>query len=406
MNTGSPSAETGAEGIHRAARIILSFLTVVGAISTDFFVMSLPNVAATLGSSPAETQLSVSAFVITFGFGQVFWGPLSDRFGRRPVLFTALGVYVLSCVGCAFAWNIETLIAWRFVQGFGACAGPLIARAIVRDAYRGEEAARLVAFMAIVLGITPILAPLAGVMVSEFLGWRFLFIAMALAVGSMIAAVAVALPETSPPSRDGKGLLAQWTVAHVAHLRNPRLLFQVFLVGLCGSSVFSFISGSSFVYVEAIGASAIAYSLAFMSTGAGYVCGATALMRSTAGERRNLRTGLGCWTAGGLALAIIAFIDLPKGLDGVLILTLPIILYMFGLGYVLPIATARALAAAERDAGAASGLIGMFQYLCAAGGGVMVALLSNGTHFGMCVVLAVSPLLALLAIGARHVWVR
>ncbi len=386
----------------RAARIVLGCLTAVGAISLDFYLMAMPAIALALSASDADTQLTVSAFVVTFGLGQIFWGPVSDRFGRRVTLFVGLALYVVGSLGSAVAWNIESLIGWRLLQGFGACCGPMIARAMVRDAYRGQEASRVLALMAVILGLTPIVAPVIGGLVSEYAGWRYQFIIMGAMALILIVAVALGVRETHQPSGKGISLALQWVRAYGAHLTNRRLLYFAALVLLCAAGVFTFVSASAFIFIGEIGATPIGYAIAFSAAAGGYVMGATLLMRSKSKDRAVMFRGLVLWVGAGVTLGVLGVFDLPSGLTGMVLLAVPLMVFMMGIGHVLPVVTSMALSAAETDVGAASGLIGMMQYVSGAIAGAAVGYVSQGSHAGMCFVMAGASLSGLLLIGLRE----
>lgn len=173
----------------RVLILILGALMAFGPLSIDLYLPSFPRIAASFSVSPARVELSLASFFIGLALGQLLYGPLSDRLGRRPTVLLGLGVYTIASTGCAFAQSLEFLIAARFIQALGACAGIVVTRAVVRDRFEAKEAARVFSTLMLVMGAAPILAPLIGGAVSQFAGWRALF--GLLAASSLICWVAV-----------------------------------------------------------------------------------------------------------------------------------------------------------------------------------------------------------------------
>src|SRR5581483_6382371 len=152
--------------------LILGALTAFGSLSIDMYLPSFPTLEQELRASPSAVQFSLAAFFVGMALGQAFYGPLADRFGRKQPLYVGVSLYVLASMGCALAPNIETLIALRFVQAVGGCAGIVIARAMVRDLFDHQDSARVFSLLTLVLGVAPILAPLLGAQVLKYFGWR------------------------------------------------------------------------------------------------------------------------------------------------------------------------------------------------------------------------------------------
>ena len=179
--------------------IVLGLLTAVGPFAIDMYLPALPAIGTDLQVTPGAVQLSVVAFFTAVGLCQLVYGPVSDMFGRRRPLFIGMILYTIGGIGCALAPNIETLIAMRFLQGVGACAGMTIPRAIIRDLHTGPSAARLMSLVMLVFSVSPMLAPLSGSMVSVLVGWRAIFAVLAFfgVLGLLLAIFA--LPETRLP---------------------------------------------------------------------------------------------------------------------------------------------------------------------------------------------------------------
>ena len=182
--------------------VVLGLLTTIGPFAIDMYLPALPAIGRALGADPHAMQVSLMAFFIAVGAGQLVAGPLSDMFGRRRPMVAGLVLFMLASIGCAFAPNVGVLVALRFVQGLGACACMVTPRAVVRDLYTGPEAARMMSLLLMVYSVSPILAPLAGSLVAESLGWRAVFVAVAAVGLAGLAMLLACLLYTSPSPRD------------------------------------------------------------------------------------------------------------------------------------------------------------------------------------------------------------
>src|SRR5665213_4563879 len=179
-----------------ALTAVLGLMTAMGPLSVDMYLPSMPAIARELGTDDAHVQLTLSTFLAGFAVGQFFHGPLSDRYGRKPVLLIAFGLYVIASAACAFTHSIELLILARFVQAVAACGPIVIARAIVRDLYDGPRGGREMARMGMIMGVVPAIAPILGGVLHDLAGWRSIFAVMVLYGLAMTGVVALALPET------------------------------------------------------------------------------------------------------------------------------------------------------------------------------------------------------------------
>src|SRR4051794_21451200 len=179
-----------------ALTLLLSMLTGLGPLSVDMYLASLPSIGRLLDAPTSQVQLTISAYLVGFAIAQVFYGPLSDRHGRRPVLIVALGIYLLATLACALAFSIETLIAARLVQALGGSGASVLARAVVRDMYEGSRVGRELARMAAIMALAPLVAPLIGGVLQTAFGWRSNFVALFCFDAAALAMVWLLLPET------------------------------------------------------------------------------------------------------------------------------------------------------------------------------------------------------------------
>src|SRR4051812_33786500 len=181
--------------------LLLGLLSAIGPFAIDMYLPALPAIGQSLHADIGAVQMSLTAFFLSLGAGQLLYGPVSDMFGRKPPLYVGLVVFALASVGCAMATDIQTLIVLRFIQGLGAAAGMAIPRAVVRDLHTGTDAARLMSLLMLVFSVSPILAPLAGSVVIAFAGWRGVFWAVTIAAVAGLAMTVRLLDETRPASQ-------------------------------------------------------------------------------------------------------------------------------------------------------------------------------------------------------------
>ena len=232
---------------------LLTALVALGPLSTDMYLPALPTLMRAFGAGVAPAQFTLSVFLMGFAFGQLLIGPLSDRFGRRPVLLWGMALYAVASVVCATAGDFQQLTAARLFQALGACCGPVVGRAVVRDVYGRERAARMFAYMAMAMAAAPAVAPMIGGFLTQWPGWRGIFLVLGLVGAGLALALALMLSETNPnlnpeAVRPGR-LLANYRLL----LGDRRYCGYVLCFAGVFSSLFAFISGSSFVLIDGLG---------------------------------------------------------------------------------------------------------------------------------------------------------
>jgi len=368
--------------------LLLGALIALTPLGTDLYVPALPAIAQALQASVESSQHTVTTFFLGLAVGQLVWGPLSDRFGRKPVLVVGIALALLASVAGAFASTVEALIWVRLAQGFGLSAGPVAARSVARDLFAHEHAAQLLARMTIVFSVVPIAAPIAGAGLLRF-GWPAVFVALAAASVLLIAAVLRLLPETAPvtPRRP----LAH---AYGAIVREPSFGAHLLLLLCTFSGIFAFVSNSTFVLQQGLHVTPQAYALLFAAVMLGQIVGAwlgsRLVMRLGIGAMLRLGTRLAC-VAGiaalGLALARVNHWSAVVG---------PMAVYMFASSCIIPAATAAALSPFPRAAGAASSLIGTLQFALGAAVSGALGARFDGTAAPMALVVALGGTSALL----------
>lgn len=382
--------------------VLLTALVALGPISTDLYLPSLPGMVRHFGADVAEVQLTLSLFIAGLAMAQLAYGPLSDRFGRRPAMLCGLGIYVAASLACLAAPSMPVLILARFVQAVGACAGPVLARAIVRDVHGREGAARVLAYMSAAMALAPAVGPIIGGFVEAYLGWRANFAVLTLYGGVGLAAAAFMLPETNAQP-DPEAARPANMLANYRRLLGARVyLGYVLACAFAYSAIFAFISGSSFVLVDMVGLDPRQYGFCFAAVVVGYIAGATLagrLTRRTGHDRPILLGGLLASLAGLLLLGVGWSGVEWRGATGAAAFVLPMAVAMVGIGLVMPNAMAGAIGPYARLAGAASALLGFIQMSVAALVGAAVGLLYDGTARGMTGAIALS--VALIPLSFR-----
>jgi DHA1 family bicyclomycin/chloramphenicol resistance-like MFS transporter len=370
-----------------ALTVLLAALTAIGPLTTDMYLPSLPDIARLLGATTAQTQLTISSYLAGFAVGQIFYGPLADRHGRKPVLLGAMALYCAATFACALSTSIEMLIAARVLRAIGGSGGIVLARAIVRDLYSGARAGRELSLIGAVMALAPVFAPLLGGVLQTALGWRSVF--FTLLAGGLAGAAIVwpLLPETlatraAEPVSPVTMLRSYRVVA-----RDPAYLAYLGLATTSFAGLFAWISGSSFVLQYLYGLTPFQFGVAFAVGSVGYMGGTTLAARLVMRHEldRTLGYGAAAMAGGGIAMVLAVAFALTSAAS----LVLPMSLYLAGLGMVLPQAIAGAMTPFPERAGAASALLGFVQQSAAALCGALVGALLGATAWPLAGVIAV-----------------
>jgi DHA1 family bicyclomycin/chloramphenicol resistance-like MFS transporter len=344
--------------------LLLAMLTALGPLSMDMYLPSLPDIAHVLGAPVARTQLTISSYLIGFAVGQMIYGPLSDRYGRRPVLLAAVALYLASTLACAAAQSVDLLIAARLLQGISGSGAIVLARAIVRDVYSGVQAARELSLMGSISATAPIVAPMIGGVLQAGFGWRANFICMS--VGGLIALLVAGrlLPETLRPDNRASPLsFFSMMRGYGAVARHRGFLVYLGIITTTYAGLFAWVSGASVVLQGVYGMSAVAFGFTFALGAAGYMLGAMIATRLVVrlGLDRTIGVGVVVIAAGGLSLALAVATGVPG-----LWLVAAMALYLAGVGLAMPQAMAGALTPFPDRAGTAASLMGLVQQALAA----------------------------------------
>jgi MFS transporter, DHA1 family, multidrug resistance protein len=377
-----------------ALTALLALVTALGPVSTDMYLPSMPDISRVLGAPIADVQLTLSVYLAGYALGQIAYGPVSDRYGRRPILLFALALFCIANLGCALAPNIEALIAARTFQALGGSGAIVVVRAIVRDLYAGARAGRELSLMGAIMALAPIVAPLLGGVLQTGFGWRANFV-VTFCIGLIATALVWrSLPETLARRAPEPLTLMGTLRVYRGFTKNRGFLAHLGIIACSFAGLFAWISGSSFVLQDIYGLSPFGFSLAFVVGSLGFMLGtllATQLVMRI-GLDRTLGWGALALAAGGLALMA----SVALGTTSVAALVLPISLYLCGLGLTMPQAMAGALTPFPNRAGAASSLIGFVQQSSAAILGAVVGHTLGNSAWPMAAPIATMGCLALL----------
>ena len=349
--------------------LALGLLSAIGPLAIDLYLPAFPTMVRDLHASPGEVQRTLSAFFLALAAAQIPVGSFGDRFGRKLPLYLGLGLFVLMSLACAVAASAPMLVALRFVQGFGVCAGTAVSRAMIRDLQSGHKAARLMALSFLIIGISPVLAPAIGSFLLGVMPWRGLFVVMA-GMGLFGLVVAALLPETLPPER--RIPVRQPVLpAYGALLGNPRFIAAALIAGLATTIPYTYVTAAPFVFTGVFHLSPRAYSLLL---GVNAVCsiGLTQvspnLMRRWGPRRLILTTmGVGAVTTLCFAAAVAA------GFGGLALFQVFSMLLFCVTGLSLTPAAISALDAGSSGAGAAAGMLGTLQLIVTAGASALIS---------------------------------
>jgi DHA1 family bicyclomycin/chloramphenicol resistance-like MFS transporter len=339
---------------------VVSLMVAFGPMTIDLYLPALPAIAADLATDAERVQRTLSIYIVGFAFSQLIYGPVSDRFGRRPALFFGVGLYIVASIACALAQSVDQLIAFRFLQAVGASCGPVLGRAVVRDYYTREEAARVMSWVISVMALAPILAPVLGGLIATWADWRMNFWVLTGFGGLVFFSVLLFLGESNR-HKDPTAIDFGAMTKNFGSMLRHRIFVGFLLTNVCMfGGLFSWLLGSSFVLIDRMGLTPMEYGIAFGIASVGFLSGAqtTARLVRRLGIERMCILGAGCAAVGGFTILMLLW----SGADTPVAVMAPTIVYFFGMGITVPNIQAGAVSPFPRSAGAASSLIGLFQY--------------------------------------------
>ncbi|WP_192457532.1 multidrug effflux MFS transporter [Musicola keenii] len=371
--------------------LILGSLAALGPLCTDLYLPALPQLASELSTSTATAQFSLTAGLLGLGFGQLIFGPLSDKRGRRGPLLWSLIMLLLTSAWCALASDIGQLIIARLLQGIAGAGGAVLSRAVARDLYAGHELTRFFTLLMLVNGLAPILSPVLGGALMTLTNWRGIFVTLTLIAILLLLMSALRLPETLPAKRRIDGGIGAMLASLGSLLQARQFMGLCLTQGFSGAGMFAYIGGSPFVLQEIYGLSPQAFSLCFAVNSVGLIIAGQLAERLCRrwGENGVLRLGLGIAIVASLVLALAGYLHAP--LIGIL---LPLFLAVSMIGFIGPCASALAMQSQGGKAGSASALLGLSMFALGALSVPLTGLSGGTSALSMGVVILTCYLLA------------
>lgn len=365
--------------------LILGALSAFGPLAIDFYLPAFPAMAQAFATDEKHVQVTLAAYFLGLSIGQLAYGPVADRFGRRKPLMFGVTLFTLASLACAYAPNLDTLVLARFVQALGGCAGMVLSRAIVSDKCDPVASAKVFSQLMLVMGLAPILAPMLGGVLVNVAGWQSIFLALSLFSAGCLLAVSLGLPESLPehiPRQPLSGALRQYL-----RLFADRVFIGHALTGgIAIAGMFAYIAGSPFVFIKLYGVPAEHYGWLFGTNAAGFILVAQVNARLLAkrGPAFLLARAVWLYLAAGLVLLGVAAMH-PTQLWPLLV---PLFVCISSLGCIIPNASACAMSGQGARAGSASALMGCLQFSVAAGAAALVGLLHDGSAVPMALVIS------------------
>lgn len=359
-------------------RVLLVLSTLLGfaSISTDLYLPALPAMAAALRADPGTVELTIAGYLAGFGTGQLLWGPVGDRYGRRGPVAAGLVLFVIGSAGCAVSASVWQMIGWRLVQAAGACSGVVLARAMVRDLYPRDRAAQMLSTLMTVMAVAPLMGPVIGGQILVLAGWRAIFWTL-VGIGLATLLALFTLPETLPPEARNAEPLGRASARYGELVRHRAMLGYAGATGFFYAGTFAYVAGTPFAYIavhhvppQLYGA---LFALGIVGIMAANLVNARLVVRL--GSDRLLRVGTAVAAVAGVASAMTAW----TGWGGLAGLVGPLFVFVSATGFIVANSVVGAFALAPQRAGAVSALVGAIQYGSGMAGSALVGAFADGT---------------------------
>jgi len=371
--------------------IILGAIIAVGPLTIDIYLPAFSAIARDFAVSDAIVQLSLSTYFIGLAFGQIFYGPIIDRYGKKPPLFFGLILFLAASLLCSFATSINQIIILRFFQAFGACACTVVPRSIVRDIFSPQESARVFSHLLLVMGVAPIMAPLLGNILLEIYNWRAIFIFLALFAIFCLLLSHLKIPETRGFNEDEKisdGLKKYWGILH-----DKNFVINSIIGGFTMSSLFSYITGSPFLYLEFFEMSPRQYGYIFSINSIGFVIASQINAKILKKTPLNIALEKALWMP---AIAALALIFIAPIYTNFYFVTFLFFITLCSCGMIMPNTSALALANHAQRSGSAAALLGTIQFILATIASLLISHLHDGSIMPTCIIVGVCGLMPLI----------
>lgn len=375
--------------------LLLAFLAAIGPLSIDTYLPSLPAIAADFGANSSAAQQSVTAFFVGIAAGQLIAGPLSDRYGRRPILLIGFGLFFITCIACALAPNIETLIYARLLQGLSAAVSPAAGRAMVRDIWEGNEAARAMSYITMAMVAAPLLAPMIGGVIMSYWEWRTIFWFLLAFAALALALVLIRLPETNGPEKRGDVRLPDYFRAYGRVLSEQQSWAYLLCGGFSLATMFAYITGSPFVYIEIFNVPEAYFGFFFGLNVVGLFLGnlINARLVTRFGYLTMLVAGVTTTLIGALLLLFTSYF----AIGGIVAVVIGLFIAVAPASMVGSNSTVGLMNKFPRNAGAAMGVFGVAQFGLGAAASFLVGVFYTGTPVAMALAMAITAACSFLA---------
>jgi DHA1 family bicyclomycin/chloramphenicol resistance-like MFS transporter len=376
--------------------VVLGLLTTIGPFSIDMYLPGFDDIARSLGTSPARVALSLSSYFIGISVGQLIYGPLLDRYGRKRPLYVGLAIYIVATLVCMQAKDITTLIALRFIQAVGSCAAQVAAMAMVRDLFGPKESAKVFSLLLLVIGLSPMIAPTVGGYVVVSYGWRTVFLILAILCLLIVLLTIFFLPESYPPDK-GFSLKPGPIIRNFfAVLRVRQFLIYVLVESFAFAGLFAYVSGSPILFINIFHVDKRTYGWIFAFLSVAFIGLSqfnSLLLKRYTGEKI-IRVAL----TGQLLVSLIFLAGTAAGWYGMGFTILFLFLFLAFMGFTYPNAAALALAPFDRNAGTASSLLGFLQMGIGALASIGVGAFMSRTALPMVAIIAANSVIAYLVL--------
>ena len=376
--------------------LTLGLLSAIGPFSIDMYLPGFPEIAADLDTTIAHITLSLSSFFIGVSLGQLLYGPLLDKYGRKKPLYFGLALYLLTSIACAFSSSADALIVMRFLQALGGCAGMVAARALVRDLFPVEENAKIFSLLMLVIAVSPIIAPTLGGYMTALFGWQSIFIILSIIAAVTLMAVYLWLPMGRQPDTSLSLFPVPITKGFLKVFKVPQFYTYALTGSVAAAGLYAYIAGSPFVFMKIYQVTEKQYGWIFAFIAMGLIVASqlnTILLKKYSSEQI-IRVALFCQSLAGIALLAGAWFNV-LGLYSTIIL---IWLFLSTQGFTFPNSSALSIAPFSRNAGTASALMGAIQLGIGAFTSALVSMVSNNTEIPMVSVMCACAVLSFVVL--------
>ncbi len=383
--------------------LILGLLTAIGPFSIDMYLPAFPDIAKGLHTSVSSVMLSLSSFFIGISVGQLIYGPLLERFGRKKPLYVGLLIYAVSSVACATTLSVNGLIAYRLFQALGGCVGMVASRAMVRDLFDVKDNAKVFSTLMLVVAISPIIAPTLGGFITAYFGWRYIFGTLILVISIILAGVYFILPESKQPDVSFSLKPTAIFNSFATIIKHPQFAIYTFTGALAYAGLYAYISGSPYVFMILFEVSEQHYGWIFATIAAGLIGASQCnnLLLKKYKSEQVMRWAIYAQSTIGIAVASTSIM----GINELYLTIVLIFMFLCCQGFIFPNASALSMAPFGHNAGSASALMGFIQMSIGALMSALVSVFQNGTSLPMTGIMAFCSLSAasLFTIGSKRI---